>query len=149
MEVSEYIIKALTVFLLSLWKTFVGPALSFGFGFSYLEMVIFNYSSALFSALISLYFAPNIMAFISRLFKLEPKPYNARWRKVLVFWKKYGFYGIMLLSPILIGIPLGVIISQRFKTPASKILIYMSVMVLFWSSLAYFLAKFGLGSWME
>ncbi|WP_020531576.1 hypothetical protein [Flexithrix dorotheae] len=149
MDVSEYLIKALTVFLLSLWKTYVGPALSFGFGFSYFEMVIFNYSAALISALVSLYFAPNIVAFIRRLFKMKPKPYNARWRKILVFWNKYGFYGVMVLSPILISIPLGAIISQRFKTPAPKILIYLSVMVLFWSSLAYFLAKFGMSSWME
>ena len=44
-----YILQVKSVFLLSLWKTYVGPALSVPYGFSYVEMLVFNISAAMVS----------------------------------------------------------------------------------------------------
>lgn len=81
-----YLLQGLSVFFLSLWKTYLGPALS----------------------------AP------------------------------YGFYGVMALTPILVGIPLGVWISARLGTHKPKIIITLLACSVFWSSVLYFAAGYGI-----
>lgn len=143
-----YLLQALSVFFLSLWKTWLGPALSAPYGFSYGEMLIFTLSAALLSAGVTLHFSRDINALIRRLLpKRQSKPgFRPELRKYLRFWKRYGFYGVMALTPVLIGIPLGVWISARLGTHKPRILMALCIFSVFWSSLLYFAARTGV-SW--
>jgi hypothetical protein len=49
----------------------------------------------------------------------------------------------MALTPVLIGIPLGVWISARLGTGEKRILVTLFVLCVFWASLAYFAALSG------
>ena len=140
-----YILQMKSVFLLSLWKTYVGPALSVAYGFSYFEMLLFNISAAMSSAYVILRFSRHINVLLGRLIpRRQTKPgFKPQLRKYLRFWRRYGFYGVMLLTPILIGIPLGVWISARLGTGKARIMLTLLIMCFFWSSLAYFVALSG------
>jgi len=140
-----YILQVKSIFLLSLWKTYVGPALSVPYGFSYLEMLLFNISAAMASGYVTLRFSSNINSLLGRLLpKRQKKPgFKPQLRKYLRFWNKYGFYGVMLLTPVLIGIPLGVWLSARLGTGRTRIMLTLFVLSVFWASLSYFAALSG------
>lgn len=141
-----YLLQSLSVFFLSLWKTYLGPALSAPYGFSYVEMLIYNVSPAMLSAWVTLRFSRDINAFISRLLpekKSKPK-FRPELRKYLRFWKRYGFYGVMALTPVLIGVPLGVWISARFGTHKPRILMTLFVFCVFWATVLYCVASLGI-----
>jgi hypothetical protein len=141
-----YILQVKSVFLLSLWKTYVGPALSVPYGFSYFEMLLFNISAAMASGYAILRFSSNINYLLGKLLpKRRSKPgFKPQLRKYLRFWNRYGFYGVMVLTPILIGIPLGVWLSARLGTGKMRIMVTLFVFCVFWASLSYFAALSGI-----
>ncbi len=141
-----FVLKAKSVFLLSLWKTYVGPALSVAYEFSYFEMVLFNISAAMISGYMVLRFNDSINVLLGKVLpKRKSKPgFKPQLRKYLKFWHKYGFYGVMALTPILIGIPLGVWISKRLGTNQTRIMVTLFVFSLFWASLFYYTTLSGI-----
>jgi hypothetical protein len=140
-----YILQIKSVFLLSLWKTYAGPALSVPYGFSYFEMLLFNISAAMVSGYVILRFNRHINTVLGKLLpKRQSKPgFKPQLRKYLRFWRRYGFYGVMALTPVLIGIPLGVWISARLGTDQTRIMVTLFVLSVFWASLSYFAALSG------
>ncbi len=144
--IDPYILQGLSVFLLSLWKTWLGPALSVPYGFSFGEMIGWNVTSAMLSATATLHFSRDINAFIRRLLpKREKKPgFRKELRRYVRFWRRYGFYGVMLFSPVLIGIPLGAWISARLGTPKIRILLMLGISSVLWSSALYYAAVLGI-----
>lgn len=144
--IESYLLQGLSVFFLSLWKTWLGPALSVPYGFSYWEMISWNLSAAMLSATVTLHYSRNINALIRRLLpKKESKPkFRGDLRRYVRFWRRYGFYGVMLLTPVLVGIPLGAWISARFGTHKPRILVTLAVCCVLWSSAVYYAALFGI-----
>ena len=141
-----YLIQAKSVFLLSLCKTYVGPALSVAYEFSYFEMLLFNISAAMISGYVVLRFNDYLNVLLGKFLpKRQSKPgFKPQLRKYLRFWHRYGFYGVMALTPILIGIPLGVWISKRLGTNQTHIMITLFAFSFFWASLFYFSALSGI-----
>ena len=141
-----YILQAKSVFLFSLWKTYVGPALSVPYGFSYIEMLLFNVSAAMISGYVVLRFNRYINSLLGKVFpKRQGKPkFKPQLCKYLRFWQRYGFYGVMALTPILIGIPLGVWLSARLGTSKTRIMVTLFVLCVFWASHSYFAALSGI-----
>ena len=141
-----YILQVKSVFLLSLWKTYVGPALCVPYGFSFLEMLLFNISAAMISGYVILRFNSQINTMLGKLLpKRKSKPgFKPQLRKYLRFWHRYGFYGVMALTPILIGIPLGVWISARLGTGKTHIMLTLFVFSVFWASLSYYATLSGI-----
>ncbi len=139
-----YALKVLIVMMFSSWKTYCGPAMSFSFGFSYFEMLIYNIGAALASVLISLKYSRAISRIIRRLFVKKSVPkFNPKFRKYLRFWRKYGLYSIMFLTPVLIGVPVGAFLAVRFGTSKKKAFYIIAAMVVVWSTLFYYLGMFG------
>ncbi len=144
MEIDIYILKALIMMMFSVWKTYVGPALSYACKFSYSEMLVFNLSAAMMSTFFSLRYSRAISKTLNRLFSRKKKPqFNPKYRKYIRFWNRYGLYGTMLLTPVLIGIPIGIFLAVRFGTRKMTIMYAMAFMVLFWSTIFYYLGMFG------
>lgn len=140
MTMEIYLLQIQSVFLLSFWKTYIGPALSVPYGFSYVEMLLFNVSGAMVSGYVILRFSHRINVLLGKLLpKRQSKPeFKPHLRKYLRFWQRYGFYGVMALTPILVGIPLGVWLSARLGTGRRRIMVTLFVCCVFWASLSYF-----------
>ena len=143
--IDSYLLQGLAVFFMSLWKTWLGPALSAPLGFTYWEMLAWNVSGALFSATMTLHFSRHINAFIRRLLpKKENKPrFRKELRRYVRFWRRYGFYGVMVLTPVLIGIPVGVWVSARLGTGKRQILVMVTLFSILWSSVLFKAARVG------
>lgn len=54
-------------------------------------------------------------------------------RRLVRFRKKYGLWGLAFLSPILISLPLGCFLAVRYYHTRTRIMLIMSLGVLFWS----------------
>jgi hypothetical protein len=63
----------------------------------------------------------------------EKKIFTKRSRTVVKVWQKYGLFGIALITPIILSIPLGTLIANSLVQNRKKIIIYMFFSVLFWS----------------
>jgi hypothetical protein len=57
-------------------------------------------------------------------------PHN---RRVVKIWRRYGLFGIALITPIILSIPVGTILANSLVNNRKKIIIYMFFSVLFWS----------------
>ena len=145
------LLEAQTIFFLSLWKTYVGPALGVGFDMTYIEAVGYTMMGAGVAVYTTLYFERALTRFFRRLTGLLPgqglkeRPrFKPGLRKVLRLYKRYGFWGLMALTPILIGLPLGVWMAVRLGSSKFKVAVTVLLMALFWSSLSYMVALNGL-----
>jgi hypothetical protein len=55
---------------------------------------------------------------------------------------KLGLFGIALLSPVLLSIPLGAFLGEKFFKNKSKVILYLNASILFWFLVLYILMKF-------
>lgn len=89
---------------------------------------------ALFGSLLFTYFAEKIISIWNRRF-----PYHLtskkirRIRKLLRIARKYGWWSIALLSPVLLSYPAGCLIAYKFFKDRMKIVIAMTLSALFWT----------------
>ena len=58
-------------------------------------------------------------------------------------WIRYGVAGVGLLSPLLIGAPLGTSLGVAFGAPGRRLLVWMSVGIAFWSGVLTLAAALG------
>jgi len=135
-----YLLQALTMFFFSLWKTYIGPLMAAGFGFSYLEMLIYNLGAALITSVTVLYASDLFFARRTR----EIKGFDKNLRRVLIFWKRYGKWGAALLSPVLFGIPTYVFVARRLKDKRRDILLEIGTVTFIWCSLLFWLGSHGI-----
>lgn len=70
--------------------------------------------------------------------------FKPKLRSALRFYRRYGFWGLMVLTPVLIGLPVGVWIAVRLGTSRIKVAASVLVMAFLWSTLSYYLAFKGL-----
>lgn len=122
----------------------MGPVLGVGFDMSYIEAVGYTMMGAGVTVYTTLYFERALTRFFRGLIGLIPgqglkeRPsFKPGLRKTLRLYKRYGFWGLMVLTPILIGLPLGVWIAVRLGSSKTKVAVTVLLMALFWSSLSY------------
>jgi hypothetical protein len=65
----------------------------------------------------------------------QKKLFTPRNRKFVRVWRKYGLFGVALLTPVLFSIPIGTIVANAFEDNKRKIFVYMFFSILFWSLL--------------
>jgi hypothetical protein len=59
-------------------------------------------------------------------------------------WEKYGIPGLGFLSPLITGSPLGAAIGISFGAEPRKLLVWMTIGIIFWSTILTTAAAFGL-----
>jgi hypothetical protein len=63
------------------------------------------------------------------------KIFSPRSRRIVKIWSEWGIIGIAFVTPVLLSIPIGTIITCRLVHNKRKIFIYMFFSILFWSIL--------------
>lgn len=135
-----YLLQILSMFIFSVWKTYIGPLVAVGANFAYWEMLIFNMGPALGSAGATLLVTDLWMA--KR--QAVPKGFNKNLRKILRIWKRYGKFMALVLAPIFIGIPSYAMIARRLKTSRTRIMLELTVMIFLWCSVIFWAGNEGL-----
>jgi hypothetical protein len=72
----------------------------------------------------------------------HPKIFTRKNRIIIKVKKRFGLYGVAFLAPILISIPVGAFLGDRFFRNKKKVILALSVAVVFWSLALYFLFLF-------
>jgi len=155
------VLKLLQVLLVSSVKFLFGPLVSLGYGFNYLETMVITTMGGVLGLLfffflskwlirqLNLYIPLLVASFRSKvqqekmvLAKREKAPkrrFNWRNRLIINIRDKYGYIGIILLTPVLLSIPIGVFLAQKYYSRKSHTLVYLSLSVAFWS---FFISSF-------
>lgn len=130
----QYWWLGLAMALLSIWKTYTGPALAALVGFSYLEMLFFNALPAILAGYIGWLTGRYSYWFYSSkaLGKFRP-----RLRRFIQSWNRYGNHLMALLAPVLVGIPLYTLIARRIREPHKNTFLLLTASILWWSGLSF------------
>lgn len=156
--------KLFQVILLSGVKFLFAPFIAVGYGFSYIQTVVLTTIGGILG-LMFFYFiskwmirqyeklCPKIIAYFAgeewansyrqgSCKKQDRKKFTRTNKLIINIRKKYGYFGIILLTPILLSIPIGAFLAQKYYSKNNHVLVYLSLSVLFWSfciSSVYFL----------
>jgi hypothetical protein len=72
----------------------------------------------------------------------HPKVFTKSNRFIIKVKNRFGLYGIAFLSPVLLSQPLGAFLAERFFKNKKKVIIALSIAIVFWSVTLYFLFFF-------
>ena len=72
----------------------------------------------------------------------HPKVFTKANRRIIKIKKRFGIWGIALVSPIGLSIPVGTFIAERFYKDKKKVILVFSAAVIFWNTAIYFLLLF-------
>ena len=155
------LLKLLQVLLVSSIKFLFGPLVSLGYGFNYFETLILTTVGGVLGLLfffflskwlirqLNLYLPMIASAFRSKMQqelavvskqKRTPKRKFTRKNKLIVSIRdKYGYLGIIFLTPVILSIPIGVFLAQKYYSKKSHTLVYLSLSVAMWS---FFISSF-------
>jgi hypothetical protein len=117
---------------------------------SYVEAVGYTMLGAAVTVYLTLYFERYITRLFAWLMDLipgrdmkQPPLFNPTLRKALRFYRRYGFWGLMALTPILIGLPVGIWIAIRLGSSKRRVGLTALAMSLFWSTVSYWVTLNG------
>jgi hypothetical protein len=65
-------------------------------------------------------------------------PFNRRLMKIK---QRFGLFGIAAITPLMLSTPLGAFLAERFFKKKKKIILYLSVSVIFWELVFYFVVS--------
>ncbi|MFO0356915.1 MAG: hypothetical protein ACK50A_08170 [Sphingobacteriaceae bacterium] len=63
-------------------------------------------------------------------------------RRIIRIKHRFGLAGIAALTPILFSIPLGAFLAERFYKDKSKVILYLTISVVAWNVILYFVYYF-------
>lgn len=116
-------------------KFMLGVAMCITKGVSFWEQVTCTLIGGILGIVIFTYFGSAIREKFQKN-KNQKQPTQKQW--ALVLWEKYGLIGTAFLTPPIISPPFGTALALAFNTPKSKIIITMSLSMLFWSFVCAF-----------
>lgn len=153
------LLKILTVIFSSTLKLAVGSLFAVGFGYNFWQtwllttiggsigVVVFTQISRIIwntwdktkaSAKVKDVQQSVLSKWISLKFKKktsEPKPVFTKRSRFIIRWKKqYGLVGLAFLTPIVLTIPIGTFISNRFFSDKKMVMIYLIISTALWAA---------------
>ncbi|MDB4303192.1 hypothetical protein N9934_00180 [Desulfosarcina sp.] len=150
------ILKLALVVLLSGVKFLFAPIISIGYGYNFLQTIILTSVGGILG-LFFFYFlskwiirkyyryCPTVVSYFadeeakqrlidSRCGRENKKTFTKKNKFIIKARKNYGFFGIILLTPVLFSIPIGAFLAQKYYSKNKKILVYLSLSVTLWSA---------------
>jgi hypothetical protein len=143
LEIGRYI----SVFLVCMFSfSKMGmPAAVYAFDYNYIQCILTSCAGAIFSTIIFVYLSDGIIKwwnkFKEKWFskKSEKKHFTKLNRRIVKIKNRFGLIGIAALTPILLSMPLGAFLAERFYKDKRKVIIYISISCVFWSNALYFI----------
>lgn len=149
------IFKLIQILIISGIKFLFAPLISIGYGFNYFQTVIFTTAGGILGILFFYFlskwiirqynkFCPIVFSYFTgeKLEKAKkilncdqpPKKKFTRKNKIIInLRRRYGFFGIILFTPVLLSIPIGAFLAQKYYSKKANVLVYMSISVVLWS----------------
>ena len=153
----EYILKLLSVFLVASIKYFWATPYSFGLKLNELETIFFMEAGGILGFLFFYYFFgflfkelkllwPVVYHFTPVLFKVRFEMWLKRHRTNRIYARKftkrnkiivqmrrrYGMWGLVILSPIILSIPVGALLGNKYFNRNHHFIPYMILSIVVW-----------------
>ncbi len=137
----DTILRVFTVYVSTMLKFIFGPVGGYAAGLNIVVTILVTVCSMMTVVLIFAFFGDFIRQRLLRRF-FNTKKFTERNRKYVWIWRRYGLYGIALLTPILLTPIGGTLLAISFGTPKNKLILFMFVSASAWalilSSVVYF-----------
>ncbi|MCD4664294.1 MAG: hypothetical protein K8R68_03415 [Bacteroidales bacterium] len=149
------IFKLIQVLTVSAIKFIFAPLISFSYGFNYFQTVIFTTLGGILGFVFFYYFSkwiirqyyrfcPIVYSYFTgikieqskKILNCRQKPkkvFTKKNKMILNIRKKYGFLGIVILTPVLLSIPIGAFLAQKYYSKKNNVLVYIAISLVFWS----------------
>ncbi len=161
----EYILKLLSVFLVASVKYFWATPYSFGLKLNEWETIFFMETGGILGFLFYYYFFgflfkelkllwPVVYNFTPVLFKVRfemwllrkreqritARKFTKRNKIIVLMRKRYGMWGLVLLSPVILSIPVGGLLGNKYFKHNQQFIPYMVLSIVIWGivSVAFF-----------
>lgn len=122
------------------------PAVVVYFRFDFFYSFVFAAGSGIAGSIIYTYLSYYIIQLWNkikkRLFPSPTKIFTPQNRRIIKIKNRFGLWGIAMLSPVLLSIPLGAFLGEKFFKNKKKVMLYLIASVLFWFLILYILMKF-------
>ena len=136
---------ATAAFLCSLFFSKVGmPAAVIMFKFNFFKVFVVSCSGGIGGTIFYTYLSAGILKWWEKfkhsrsLFK-KKKIFTKGNRRIIKIKHRFGLTGIAILTPILLSIPLGAFLGERFYKKKLKVILVISIWVVIWSVVLYFI----------
>lgn len=140
------LLQFIGVFLIASAKFLYGPAAGYAAGYSYAETITVTSLGGFFGVFLFFKAGTIILRWWDSRFhpkKKDKKKFTKRNRAFINFRAKYGLYGLALLTPCIISIPIGCFLSAKYYESERLVFPLMFASVVFWSfvltSITYFI----------
>lgn len=140
----EELLKYLTVFGLSMFKFIFGPVTALPLGIGYVPTALLTAAGMMTSVLIISSLGNSLRQRFIQRFAPNRRLFTPRSRQIVHVWRKYGMWGVAMLTPLIFTPVGGALIAVSFGEKRGKILFTMFVSAFFWAfvlSGALFFAK--------
>ncbi len=157
--------KLLQILLISGIKFFFAPLISVGYGYNYFQTILVTSIGGILGILFFFYFSKWLTIQYSKFCPIifagftgksvdnarkilncesaeKKKTFSSKSIKIIKLRNKFGFLGIIILTPILLSIPIGAFLAQKYYSKRRTTLLYLSISITLWSffiSSVYFL----------
>lgn len=135
----ELLAKYIAVIITSAFKYLFGIFAAIGAGLNFAETLICTVSGGMIGVLVYLYMWDRMLWVYHKFFpkKNTNKPISKSKRKILRFILKYELYGIVLLTPIILSVPVGTILAATFEHNKWRIKRFMLIGFVAWTVVTY------------
>jgi hypothetical protein len=131
----EEIVKALTIFIPTLFKFIIGPIAGYRLGLNLLTTITVTIAASMTSVTAFTFFGEWIRLKLCNRWLSKRKKFTPRTRRVVTIWKKFGLAGLAFLTPILLTPIGGTIAAVSFGARKERIILYMFISSAFFACL--------------
>jgi hypothetical protein len=144
----EEIVNILFIFFTAAIKFFLAPTTAVIAGYSFTETVIMTITGG-WSGLIAFYFFGQQIRRCFMIFKKNPivVKVTKRRRRLVRFKQRMGMWGLVILTPVLLGVPLGAILASSFFGQNIKLIILMMLSLAVWAVILTYYSIYLKASW--
>ena len=135
------VLKYITVYFLSGFKFIFGPTLGVAYDLPLIVIILLTAFGMMTTVYLFTFFGSDIRKFALR-FKKEPKVFSKRNRRFVKVWRKFGLEGVCLLTPLILTPPGGGLLANLLGTDKRKLLKWMWISALGWSTILSTLVKY-------
>lgn len=129
-------VEILGLILASATKFFLAPSLAVYLGYGLFRAIMITTLGGVLGFFIFFKFGLIIYRWYSSLFRQKNKPKFSRKNRIIVKIKsKYGLWGLAILTPCLLSIPIGAFLASRYYSKDKRTFPIFIVFIIIWSIL--------------
>jgi len=120
------------------------PAVIGIYGYNYFMALLSSCLGAILGTVVFTYLSAGILKWWARLkerwfpSKTPKRAFTKSNRRILGVKRRFGLIGIAVITPVLLSIPIGAFLAERFFKDKKKVILYLSVSGVIWCFVFYF-----------